>query len=298
LGFGTKFTSRIFIVILLMVVGMCVTLFVLYYQSSRMKAFLSAEAAMMKLEEECLLIKKRNTELAEAISQDPAIISALANKSRKAAAEDINSIVKVAGGPGDLTLITLIDGDGKVFCATGTPKFLDYSVAGSWGVHHVMSKFEAWQGYTTFSPQGRISQTSLAPVLTNNHFKGIVGVSQPLSSEFLKALTAKLAVEDKRMSGIDIVIVAAQTKPNEQPQVAISPELRSTDNPFVMNLIKSGEKGLPQPVIDLRVCAANQFLPFCTSQQSFESGGRWWYVTKVNNGSGEHLGIVLTSKNI
>jgi hypothetical protein len=298
LGFGTKFTGRIFIVILLMVVGLCFAQFVLDYQSRRLRAFRCAESAMMKVEDGCLLIKKRNTELAEAVSQDPAIISALTNKNRKAAAEGIDIIVKAAGGRGDLTLITLIDADGKVFCTTGTSKFFDYSVAGSWGVHHVMSKFESWQGYTTFSPQGRISLTCLAPVLTNSHLKGIVAISQPLSSEFLKVMTTKLALEDKSMSGIGIVIVADQTNPNEPPQMAITPELQSTDNPFVMNLIKFGEKGLPQPVIDLKECAANQFLPFCTSQQSFESGGRWWYVLKVNNGSGEHLGIVLFSKSI
>src|ERR1700733_8136957 len=165
-----------------MVVGLCFSQFVVDYQSSRVTAFKAADAAMTKLGNDSLLIQKSNSEFSEFVSHDSGIINSLTNKNRRAAADAIDGIVKTSGYPGDLTLI---DTNGKVFYSTDTPKFFDYSVEKSFGVHLVLNQYQPWHGYTNFGPQGRISETSLSPIRTvgSGEFKGIVGASQPLSQE-------------------------------------------------------------------------------------------------------------------
>jgi PAS domain S-box-containing protein len=295
LGFGTKLTVRFFIVIVLMVVGMCFAQFVLDYQASRVAAYKAADAAMTKLSDDCLLIAKSNSEFAEFVSHDAGIINSLTSKNRHAAADAIDAIVKTSGYPGDLTLI---DTNGKVFYSTDTPKFFDYSVEKSFGVHMVINQYQPWHGYTNFGPQGRIAETSLAPIRTSSgDFKGIVAAAQPLSQEFLTGMATKLPIEDERLAGIGLAVVSAQANPQEPPQMAVTPELQASHNPIIMNLLKKGVNGLPTPpnkILDLGICAANQFLPFCTTSQSFEGGDRWWRASKITD-NGEALGVLLTT---
>ncbi len=280
-----------------MVVGMCFAQFVLDYQSSRMTAFKAAHDTMVKLESDFGLISQSNSEFAELVSHDPAIINALANKNRKAAIDAVDAAVKTSGYPGDLTLI---DATGKVFYSTDTPKFFDYSVDKSAGIHYVLQEFQPWHGYTNFGPLGRISLTSLAPVRsgTGAEVKGIVAAGQPLSQDFLTGMATKLPIENERLVGIAMLVVAAQTNSQDPPQMSITPDLLASHNPLVMNLLKKGIAGMPQPVIkDLGISPVSQFLPFCTSAQSFEGGDRWWCassLTNTNGNSKELLGELLT----
>ncbi len=275
-----------------MVLGTVSCAVLLDYQSSRAAAAKHAMESWQKIGKDCALIWDANTQLAKAISVDQAIVNALASHDRQAAVEAIGNILKTTSYPGDLTLI---DAAGKVFYSTDTPKFFDYSIQQkSKGVDLVLTQYQPWHGYTGFSPQGRVSLTSLVPVRTKTNVVGIVGASQPFNQDFLVGLSTKLPLETdaQDLAGTELIVAAAQINPQEPPQIVLTPELESAHIALVMNLLKKGIDGLPKPVIDLGTGAINQFFPLVTSKDSFESGGYWWIRQDLHNNN-ELVAVLL-----
>ena len=275
-----------------MVIGTVGAAILLDYQSSRLNAAHSAIAALGEYSHDRDLIWAANKQLAATISQDPAIISALSSHNRKAAGDIVSGIIKDTSYPGDLTLI---DGAGKVFYSTDTPKFSEYSAkARCSGVELVLSQYKPAQVYGNFSPHGYITLSSLEPIRSNNKVIGVIAASQPLSTEFLTGLAAKLPIENPNFSDVGLAAVSIPAD-GEQGSVTASPEIQQST--IVADLNKKGFAGLPKPVISLGTGDINQFIPFTTSAASFESGQndrrRWWVRQDLAGANGELLGAIL-----
>lgn len=271
-----------------MVIGTVGAAILLDYQSSRMNAARNAIAALGAYSHDRDLIWSANKQLAATIAQDPAVISALSSHNRKAAGDIVSGIIKDTSYPGDLTLI---DGAGKVFYSTDTPKFSDYSAkAKCSGVENVLTQYRPAQVYGNFSPHGYITLSSLEPVRSNNKVIGVIAASQPLSTEFLTGLAAKLPIENPNFSDSGLAAVSRPPE-GEQGSVTASPEIQQS--PIVAELNKKGFDGLPKPVISLGTGDINQYVPFTTSAASFENGRRWWVRQDLAGANGELLGAIL-----
>jgi PAS domain S-box-containing protein len=275
-------------VILLMVIGTVGAAILLDYQSSRMNATRNAILAINAYSHDRDLIWSANKQLAATIAQDPAVISALSSHNRKAAGDIVSGIIKDTSYPGDLTLI---DGAGKVFYSTDTPKFSDYSASAKCsGVDNVLTQYRPAQVYGNFSPHGYITLSSLEPVRNKDKVIGVIAASQPLSTEFLTGLAAKLPIENSNFNDIGLAAVSTPSG-GEQGSVTASPEIQQST--IVADLNKKGFAGLPKPVISLGTGDINQYVPFTTSPASFENGRRWWVRQDLAGARGEILGAIL-----
>jgi len=247
LNLGSKLTSAIVFVVLLVVFGHVAYSVYLDYRTTRMEAGAACQEASAKLNTALKYSQEQTLEVAKGLLGNDRLISAYDAKDKSAVASEIKTVCDRFSFSGH---VWVVDDRGYLFYGSDTPKSAGNSVLrDNYGIEVAKSNNDPtkfWSG-VTFNDKTKVVALSTVLSMGNRGHNGILAVSLPINTDFLTGLATRFEIENPSSRGIELAVFA-----NKEGKVtAFSENMNDgTAIKFLATLSNNGLKSIPKAALE------------------------------------------------
>lgn len=227
-------------------------------------------------------------QIASALIRDSRLLSAVESKDKGEISATIKSAVDRAFFPGS---VQVVDSQGNVVFSTETPNSSGYNVKkDNYGVEIALTKDDKFfQGVTVSEKTGHLAISTVRPMKSGH---GVIAVNQPLSSDYLTAISTRFGIEDPSLQGIQLAVYSEKNKKITDFSQDFT-RLKNTMK-FLLDLNDHDlKKAMEAPFLGINMVPLQQLI---VGQPGFEKDEAWWNVLPLSAKPNEAIGAVFICK--
>ncbi|MCA9801367.1 MAG: PAS domain-containing protein [Cyanobacteria bacterium HKST-UBA02] len=282
MGIGSRLVTSFFIVIAIMVGGYSVYAIFVDFRTTRTQADQRIALSKQKVNRDFLACEAACTGFADSLLTNNSLMQAYLKKDRSSTDSQLQKAMNEGRFPG---FVSLIEPDGKVFFNTETPKQSGYSAsAKSEAIRYALSNGgRSYHGPSEFTSTGVVALSSIAPIKDNSgNLKGLIVVSQPLSSMYLTGEVTRFSLEEpEAVKDVDLALFSESIGKITAASDGLG---HGRGGEFVKEVNEKGAKAFPNSVFGLGVRQLEALIVPIGADRldyTFEKSGRWWYQFKI-----------------